>query len=121
MVMSIPSLSVNQIHSFESFVILQIKSWKFLEEDMIKSPALIVEIFCRFLFFSVSTATLCGKVQTSEPSLYTYWTNKVRDQISRRIRIASKIKHFYYQGYSFCKLCMLGDRNDSLCLKSDYP
>lgn len=47
------------------------KSWKFIEEDMSANPALIVEIYCRFLFFSVSTATLCGAADALPKSWYT--------------------------------------------------
>lgn len=47
------------------------KSWKFIEEDKTANPVLIVEIYCKFLFFSVSTGTLCGAADALPKAWYT--------------------------------------------------
>ncbi|KAK7487651.1 hypothetical protein BaRGS_00021070, partial [Batillaria attramentaria] len=36
------------------------KSWKFIQEDLEENPVLVIVLYSKFLFFSVSTATLCG-------------------------------------------------------------
>ncbi|XP_070206939.1 uncharacterized protein [Littorina saxatilis] len=35
-------------------------SWKFIQEELDKDPILVVVLYSKFLYFSVSTATLCG-------------------------------------------------------------
>ncbi|XP_076472603.1 uncharacterized protein LOC143302004 [Babylonia areolata] len=39
---------------------LQPRSWKFIEEELETDPILVIVLYSKFLFFSVSTATLCG-------------------------------------------------------------
>ena len=39
--------------------------------------------------------------------------------MSTGFRTAGKMKHFYQQGNSFCKLCTLEDGNNSLCIQQD--
>lgn len=51
---------------------LQPDSWKFVREDTWKDPALIVEMYCQFLYFSVSTATLCGTAEVTPNKWYNY-------------------------------------------------
>ena len=56
--------------------------------------------------------------------IYIYLANEVRDQIFNaqlhtRFLTNGTMKHFYHQGYSFCKLCTLADRNNSRCIQQD--
>lgn len=51
---------------------LQPDSWKFVREETWKDPALIVEMYCQFLYFSVSTATLCGTAEVTPNKWYNY-------------------------------------------------
>ncbi|XP_076451639.1 uncharacterized protein LOC143287496 isoform X2 [Babylonia areolata] len=50
---------------------LQSQSWKFIQEDVETDPILVIELYSKFLFFSVSTATLCG----SDNVLPKFWYN----------------------------------------------
>ncbi|XP_048754539.1 uncharacterized protein LOC125665757 [Ostrea edulis] len=47
-------------------------SWKDVREDVHKDPALIIEMYCQFLYFSVSTATLCGTASVTPNKWYNY-------------------------------------------------
>ncbi|XP_041378348.1 uncharacterized protein LOC121390568 isoform X2 [Gigantopelta aegis] len=47
------------------------KSWKFVQEDLSSNPVMVVVLYSKFLFFSVSTATLCG----SDNALPVEWYN----------------------------------------------
>ena len=46
---------------FTDFDVCQPKSWKFIQEQLELDPILVIELYSKFLFFSVSTATLCGQ------------------------------------------------------------
>ncbi|KAL8568034.1 hypothetical protein ACOMHN_000258 [Nucella lapillus] len=50
---------------------LEAKSWQFIQENTETDPLLVFELYSKFLFFSVSTATLCG----SDNVLPKYWYN----------------------------------------------
>ncbi|XP_048241380.1 uncharacterized protein LOC124149593 isoform X1 [Haliotis rufescens] len=50
---------------------LQPSSWKFIQEDLNSDPVLVAVLYAKFLFFSVSTATLCG----SDNALPKDWYN----------------------------------------------
>ncbi|XP_067659468.1 uncharacterized protein [Haliotis asinina] len=50
---------------------LQPDSWKFIQEDLVSDPVFVVVLYAKFLFFSVSTATLCG----SDNALPKDWYN----------------------------------------------
>ncbi|KAL4221098.1 hypothetical protein ACF0H5_019359 [Mactra antiquata] len=82
------------------------KSWKFVEEDDINDdPVQIVSIYTRFLFFSVSTATLCGAADALPKEWYNclfvsgqmllsfmYFTSVLGTTLSKRRRPAAKTK-----------------------------
>ncbi|XP_022339969.2 uncharacterized protein LOC111134827 isoform X1 [Crassostrea virginica] len=51
---------------------LEPDSWKDVHEDTWKDPALIIEMYCQFLYFSVSTATLCGTAEVTPNMWYNY-------------------------------------------------
>ncbi len=42
--------------------IFQAGSWHDITDTIIKDPILIIDLFLRFFYLSVSTATLCGKL-----------------------------------------------------------
>ncbi|XP_045161548.2 uncharacterized protein LOC123526457 [Mercenaria mercenaria] len=82
------------------------RSWKFVsdaEENL--SPVMIVTLYTRFLFFSVSTATLCGAADALPKEWYTslfvsaqmllsfmYFTSVLGTTLSKRRRPAPKAK-----------------------------
>lgn len=47
-------------------------SWKYLREDITDDPVIIIVLYCRFLYFSVSTATLCGSSAVLPNDWYNY-------------------------------------------------
>ncbi|OWF41238.1 uncharacterized protein LOC110462753 [Mizuhopecten yessoensis] len=47
-------------------------SWKDIRESVEESPGLIIALYTKFLYFSVSTATLCGTASTSPFEWYNY-------------------------------------------------
>ncbi|XP_062609083.1 uncharacterized protein LOC134270854 [Saccostrea cucullata] len=47
-------------------------SWKDVHEDVSKDPALIIVMYCQFLYFSVSTSTLCGTADVTPHMWYNY-------------------------------------------------
>ncbi|XP_069117505.1 uncharacterized protein [Argopecten irradians] len=51
---------------------LQPKSWKDIRESVEEDPGLIIALYTKFLYFSVSTATLCGTASTSPYEWYNY-------------------------------------------------
>lgn len=81
------------------------KSWKFISEpdDDGTSPTMIVTLYMRFLFFSVSTATLCGAADALPKEWYTslfvctqmllsfmYFTSVLGTTLSKRRRPATR-------------------------------
>ncbi|XP_060066350.1 uncharacterized protein LOC132546645 [Ylistrum balloti] len=51
---------------------LQPGSWKDIRESVEENPGLIIALYTKFLYFSVSTATLCGTASTSPFQWYNY-------------------------------------------------
>ncbi|RUS78541.1 hypothetical protein EGW08_013684 [Elysia chlorotica] len=47
------------------------KSWKFMNEDLTSNPIQVFKLYLKFLFYSISTATLCG----SDNALPVDWYN----------------------------------------------
>ncbi|GFO01406.1 hypothetical protein PoB_002791100 [Plakobranchus ocellatus] len=46
-------------------------SWRFLNEDLTSDPIQVFKLYLKFLFFSISTATLCGdKIHVEEKQLH---------------------------------------------------
>lgn len=82
------------------------KSWKFVSDPEINtSPVLIVKIYTKFLFFSVSTATLCGAADSLPNEWYTslfvsaqmllsfmYFTSVLGTTLSKRRRPAPRLR-----------------------------
>lgn len=48
---------------------LKPSSWKYLQED-VKDPTYLAVIYCKFLYLSVSTGTLCGSVDITPDDWY---------------------------------------------------
>ncbi|XP_033764267.1 uncharacterized protein LOC117345308 [Pecten maximus] len=51
---------------------LQPGSWKDIRESVEENPGLIIALYTKFLYFSVSTATLCGTASTSPYEWYNF-------------------------------------------------
>ncbi|XP_064611643.1 uncharacterized protein LOC135475641 [Liolophura sinensis] len=51
---------------------LDVNGWKFIADGAIQNPTLLAESYCRFLFFSVSTGTLCGSSIVLPNAWYNY-------------------------------------------------
>ncbi|ESO84376.1 hypothetical protein LOTGIDRAFT_236330, partial [Lottia gigantea] len=51
---------------------LKPESWKFIQDDLNKSPDLVIVLYVKILFFSVSTATLCGTANVVPAEWYNY-------------------------------------------------
>ncbi|CAH1772762.1 unnamed protein product [Owenia fusiformis] len=51
---------------------LQKSSWKFISEDLYVDPVLVIELYLKMFYLSVSTATLCGSCNITPKEWYNY-------------------------------------------------